>query len=369
MTTPDKFPLFLHATGQWAKKIKGKLWYFGKDKQKAFEKYHLERLHLEAGVAIRSAPKPVEVQPSQGVQIGNGIDLFLASCESRVAQGKLSKLSLIDYKLTLGLVTASLDRSITIQATQPVHWALVYDRIAKGKNATTINGEVARIRAAFSWLRKNRFIDREPYYGESLNRPTKTQMRKARTASGKAWFDRHEIKSILKASRPSLKAMILLGVNCGFGNSDCAQLKIEWFDAKSGWIDYPRPKTGVDRRAKVWPETLKAIDDWLRVRPKCNSPLLFLTKQCNPWSDSESSDCQIAKCFRSLCIETGNHIKGRGFYGLRRTCETIGSEAKDQIALDHIMGHIDSTMSGIYRQRISDERLEAVSEVIRDWLF
>lgn len=83
----------------------------------------------------------------------------------------------------------------------------------------------------------------------------------------------------------------------------------------------------------------------------------------------DSPDCQIAKCFRQLCIDTDLHIKGRGFYGLRRTCETIGSEAKDQIALDHIMGHIDSSMGGVYRQRVGDDRLEAVAEVIRDWLF
>ena len=367
MTTP--FPLFLHSTGQWAKKIAGKTRYFGRDKQKALEKYTEERLHLEAGVNLRKLPPSKPVEAIQGVRLGEGIDLFLASCEARVVRKELSTLSLIDYKLTLGLVMDSLDRSVPIQQTTPSHWASVYDRIAANKNATTINGEVARVRACFNWLQKNRYIDREPYFGDSLNRPTKTAIRKARSASGKSWFEASEIKSLLDASRPSLKAMILLGVNCGLGNSDCSQLKAEWLNVKTGWLDYPRPKTGVNRRAKVWPETIAAVDAWLRVRPKVSVPLLFVTRQGNAWSDPDSPDCQIAKCFRQLCIDTGLHIKGRGFYGLRRTCETIGSEAKDQIALNHIMGHVDGSMGGVYRQRIGDERLEAVSVVIQGWLF
>jgi len=38
-TRSDKFPLTLHPTGQYCKKIKGKLYYFGSNKQQALQKY------------------------------------------------------------------------------------------------------------------------------------------------------------------------------------------------------------------------------------------------------------------------------------------------------------------------------------------
>ena len=37
--------------------------------------------------------------------------------------------------------------------------------------------------------------------------------------------------------------------------------------------------------------------------------------------------------------------------------------------VDAVMGHVDSSMAGVYRQRISDERLEAVVDVVYSWLF
>jgi hypothetical protein len=33
------------------------------------------------------------------------------------------------------------------------------------------------------------------------------------------------------------------------------------------------------------------------------------------------------------------------------------------------MGHADGTMSGIYRERIEDERLKAVADAVHKWLF
>ena len=46
------------------------------------------------------------------------------------------------------------------------------------------------------------------------------------------------------------------GVNCGFGNGDCASLPLSAVNLDAGWIDFPRPKTGINRRCPLWPETV-----------------------------------------------------------------------------------------------------------------
>ena len=53
--------------------------------------------------------------------------------------------------------------------------------------------------------------------------------------------------------------MILLGVNGGFGNTDCAELDVHGPGPRRRWIDFPRPKTGIARRCPLWPETVAAI--------------------------------------------------------------------------------------------------------------
>ena len=87
---------------------------------------------------------------------------------------------------------------------------------------------------------------------------------------------------MLDAANPTLKAMILLSVNCGFGPSDLARLPIKAVDLKDGWIDFPRPKTGVHRRCPLWPETRKAIRSYLTTRreptDKQYADRLFVTK-------------------------------------------------------------------------------------------
>jgi integrase len=74
---------------------------------------------------------------------------------------------------------------------------------------------------------------------------------------------------------------------------------------------------------------------------------------------------EFAKLIKGLNL----HRPGLGFYALRHTFETIGGDARDQVAVDHIMGHARDDMASVYRERISDERLKAVTDHVHQWLF
>jgi integrase len=73
--------------------------------------------------------------------------------------------------------------------------------------------------------------------------------------------------------------------------------------------------------------------------------------------------------FRKLLKKLGLYHRGRGFYALRHTFETIGGDSRDQVAVDHIMGHARDDMASHYRERISDDRLQAVVDHVHNWLF
>ncbi|MCU0979714.1 MAG: hypothetical protein MUF25_11175 [Pirellulaceae bacterium] len=61
--------------------------------------------------------------------------------------------------------------------------------------------------------------------------------------------------------------------------------------------------------------------------------------------------------------------QGCGFYALRHSCRTVADEARDFPAIDLIMGHADESTAARYRERISDERLMAVTDHVHRWLF
>jgi integrase len=66
------------------------------------------------------------------------------------------------------------------------------------------------------------------------------------------------------------------------------------------------------------------------------------------------------------------NINGRkrlGFYTLRHNFETIAGGSKDQVAVDALMGHVDSSMAAVYREGIEDDRLRAVTDHVHLWLF
>src|SRR5262249_13469744 len=144
---------------------------------------------------------------------------------------------------------------------------------------------------------------------------------------------------------------LLLGINAGFGNADCGNLPLSAVDLEAGWINYPRPKTGINRRCPLWPETAAALREALARRPEPRDPkdagLVFLTQKGSSWA-KQTSDNPLSKEMLKLLRRVG--INGsRNFYVLRHTFRTVADEAKDQPAADFLMGHESTHMSSHYR--------------------
>lgn len=247
---------------------------------------------------------------------------------------------------------------------------------------------IQRVRSVFKFGYEAGLIDKPVRFGPTFKKPSRKVLRLNRAKKGPKMFEADELRKIIDAAGVPLKAMILLGINCGFGNSDVSNLPIKAVDLKAGWIDYPRPKTGIARRCPLWPETAAAIKETLQKRPKpkdkADAGLLFITKYGGRWfrfniiePDEENGETErrmyqddpVTKEFTKIIRDLKIHRPGLGFYSLRHTFETVGGNAKDQIAVDHIMGHAKEDMATLYREKIEDARLKAVVDHVHKWLF
>jgi integrase len=362
-----EFPLFPHATKRWAKKIRGKMHYFGpwSDPDGALRKYNEQKDALHAGRKLRP--------DTDAITIKDLANSFLTHKKALMEAGELSPRTFAEYKATAALLLARFGKGRLADDIGTEDFADLRKRMAKKWGPHRLAKIIQYVRSVFKHGFEAGLLDRPMRFGPGFNRPSKKVLRLNRAEQGPKLFTAPEIRRLLDAAGIPLRAMILLGINCGFGNADCANLPLAAVDLDAGMIDFPRPKTGIPRRCPLWPESVAAIREALAKRhePKdpANAGLLFITKYGLSWGKETSDNPvskEIAKLLKALHI---NRRKGLGFYTLRHVFRTIADEAKDQPAVDHIMGHESPHISSVYREAISDERLKAATDHVRTWLF
>jgi integrase len=363
---PD-FPLFPHATGRWAKKIRGKMHYFGpwSDPDGALKKYLDQKDDLHAGCKVRP--------DAQALTVKELCNAFLNHKQALLDAGELSPLTWQDYKKVCDLLVSHLGKQRVVADVGPDDFASLRNRMAR-KWGLHRRGKMTQcVRCVFKYGFDASLTNAPVRYGPGFQRPSKKALRLHRAEQGSRLFAGSELRRLIDAAGIPMKAMLLLGINCGFGNTDCGRLPLSAVDLDAGLIDYPRPKTGIPRRCALWPETVQAIREALVKRPTpkdpANAGLVFVTQRGLTWA-KDTNDCPVAKETAKLLKALGiNGRSGRGFYTLRHTFRTIADEARDQPAADYIMGHEVPHMSSVYREMISDARLRAVAHHVRAWLF
>jgi integrase len=363
-----EFPLFAHANGQWSKKIRGRHQHFGvwADPDGALRRY------LDQKDALHAGEPPTPADTSSGLTVLILCGRFLTSKKRLVECGELSIHSYRDYEATCKLLVKSFGKSKPVAHLRPDDFERLRAKFTKRWGPVRLGNEVNRVRSVFKYAPANGLIDKPVVFGEMFKRPSKKTLKLHRKAQGPKMFSAEEIRRMLDAAGQPLKAMILLGVNAGYGNNDVGTLPLEALDLDGASVAYHRPKTGVDRCCPLWPQTVAALREWLTVRPapkkEEHAGLVFVTARGGSWA-KVATDSPVSKEFRKLLNRIG--VTGhRNYYCLRHVFQTIGDQARDFIATRMIMGHsMDEDIASAYREEVSDDRLRAVADHVRGWLF
>lgn len=384
---PD-FPLYAHPLGYWSKKIGGKIRHFGRwgrvvsgklskvegdGWKEALELYKAQVDNVHAG---RINDSPVVRSPqatSAELTVAELCNRFLTAKLQLVESGEITSRTFDEYKHTTDRLIATFSKTRVVDSLTADDFEGLRADIAKQWGPIRLGNEIQRVRTVFKYGFEAGLIEKPVRFGPQFKKPSRHVLRKHRAASGQRMFEAGEIRAMLDAASPQLRAMILLGINAGFGNADCGTLPISAVDLNDGWVRFPRPKTGIERRCPLWPETVEALKSAIAERPipkvEAHSDRVFMTKYGKPWSHGGTSDAvtqETGKLLRKLKI---NGRRGLGFYALRHTFRTIADATRDFPAVRLVMGHADETIDSVYREHIDDSRLRAVADHVRAWLW
>jgi integrase len=317
----------------------GKLHDFGpwSDPDDALAKY------LEQKEALHAGRKP---RPDAGaLTVKDVANAFLNHKRERTESGELAPRTWQEYKATCDLVVGHFGKGRAGDLA-PEDFAELRNRVAERLGPVAPGNAIQRVRCVFKFAYEAGLLPAPVRFGPGFARPSKKVIRLHRAKQGPKLFTAREVRRLIGIAGPALKAMVLLGVNCGFGNADCGNLPRAALDLDGGWVDFPRPKTGIPRRCALWPETVQALRDYVAVRPEPkraeDAELVFITKYGLSWSKDTPGgpvSQESGKLLRPLRINGRN---GLGLYTLRHTFRTVADEAKDQPAADFIVGHESS---------------------------
>jgi integrase len=215
-----------------------------------------------------------------------------------------------------------------------------------------VNLHISILKAIFHWAQKNDILDHIPNI-DAISRSK--IIHKQRMI-----FTHGEINKLLAIADTQMKTMIWLGLNCGFGCTDCSELQWKHLDLANGRVVFPRRKTGIQRDLPLWLETIDALKAVSR-----KGKFVFYTARGNQFvrnvlkTDTNGQEKysplnSISTKFSKLLKKSELNVpKGTGFYTLRRTAATMAARSGDPFAVQRLLGHANLLMATRYVQDVS----------------
>jgi len=250
------FPMGWHRSGYWCKRILGKLYYFG-DRGDVTGKTALADFNRRSPYLF--AGQDPDDFLSDGYTLKKLCNDFMAFKEGEVEDGNLSQRTFTDYLGICRTLLASIGKNKDITKIGPGDFDTLLNAFKDGKSPVTVNNFIGRVKVVFNFAVKTSKLT-APNYGLRFRTISPKVLRLHRKSKPSKEFSVAALQAVLEAADVQMRAIILLGINCGFGNADIGRITFNDIDLESGWHDYARGKTGVDRRCPLWPETIAAVN-------------------------------------------------------------------------------------------------------------
>ena len=389
-TKKADFPLWFHTpSGQWCKKVKQKVYYFGTDKDEAAKRWKDEKDDIFAGVTPKSRGDKASIVELANVFSADQRARYQVTGKPGLRHIELCEMTLKRLIVQMGSGFAAADLSpshfgkIKLELFKPIArtkavQGKVFGRVVTKRAPETVAGDIRRIKVFLNWCHANEYTP-APRYGDQFATETAVAITKATIKKqGRKDFDAIDIQAVIDHSGINFKPIVLLAINSGLGAGDIAAMEfddIADIDSKECWIDLARLKTGAERRFLLWPETQKAIQEYLQIRRapiRTHSNIVFLTSHGLPWVRGEGHHKHVdtaGSTFTKIRKVAG--VERGSFYDMRRTFATVACETLDFEAVRRCMGHVKDNrdMLAGYVQGVSDDRIRTVCNHVRQWLF
>jgi integrase len=340
------YPLWAHTCGQWCKKVKGHLRFYGvwADPEGALEEYKRDN-----GSAASD--------DSDGLLLRDVLRAYDDDKKALLETGKIKQRTYDDLLAVADVVADALGKSRPVTEITPLSLRALSHKLAIGKSGQPVSPVshkrlLTYCRMIFRFA--NEVLDCNVKYLRALAPPEKRLLRERRTAAGAKMFKSEELQLMLVVSDPAMGAVIYLGLFAGYGPTDCRLLTTD--KLKGEFIEFPRPKTGIQRRCWLPQDARDAV--------------MAIANGTHVFNGRVWNRHVIARQFKKLCEDCGIYQKGRTEpYSLRRTLETVAKNADvNQSVIDRVMGHERPDMAEVYNQAVFDTQLRKLGEFIEAWL-
>jgi integrase len=357
--------------GRWRKQIDGKVQYFGDGKsEKDMKSYRAAEQKYFQFMQEREATKPISILVSE-VTAADVCEKFLQNLYTRHERGEISAQHFDKNRICLNRFVAHVGRDTLFDEIGETDLEDFKDYVLSQPvsasserpiSRETAKGHLSIVKTMYKWSHKMRLIELLPRNLDDLTKISTNGNSEPKVLT----FTLKELGILWKKGVPRHRCFLAMALNCGFGQQDISDLRMDEVDWKNGYIERDRSKTKVRAKHKLWAVTLELMKEHRHAGSSGNDRV-FLTqirqKEKNTGEAPKhkplvrnvirngkltKSDC-IKNLFWRLRRKTGIN-DGRGFYCLRKTGASL-IERIDPQATEMYLSHSEKGMKKNYAHR------------------